>query len=66
MNLKIIGRMVLDIISIIAHNPYGNNSIRMTKNHQPSKGEKGASKDEKGEPVRRLMRGKLQTNGFLQ
>ena len=57
MNLKILGRMVLDIIIIIEHNPYENNSIRMTKNHQPSKGEKG-------EPVRRLLRGKLQTKGF--
>ena len=58
--------MVLDIIRIIAHNPYENKSIRMTKNHQPSKGEKGHSKGEKGESVRRLLRGKLQTKGFQQ
>ena len=41
MNLKILGRMALDIISIIAHNPYENKQIILTKNHQPSKCEKG-------------------------
>ena len=51
MNLKILGRMVLDITRIISHNTYENNSIIMTKNYQPSKGENG-------EPVRRLLRGK--------
>jgi hypothetical protein len=30
------------------------------------KGEKGHSNGEKGEPVRRLVRGKLQTKGFQQ
>ena len=50
--------MVLDIISIIKQNMYENNPIVMTKNHQPLKGEKGAWKGEKGEPVRRLLRGK--------
>ena len=57
MNLKILGRMVLNIIRIIEHNPYENNPIRMIKNHQPSKGEKGHWKGEKGERVRRLLRG---------
>jgi hypothetical protein len=65
-NLKIIGRMVLDIINIIEQNPYENKSIRITKKHQPSKGEKGHSKSEKGELVGRLLRGKLQTKGFQQ
>jgi hypothetical protein len=41
MNLKIIWRVVLDIIRIIAHNPCKNNSIRMIKKHQALKGEKG-------------------------
>ena len=59
MNLKTLGRMVPKIIRIIAHNPYENKSIRMTKNHKPSKGEKGHSKGEKGEPVRRLLMGKV-------
>ena len=45
MSLKILGRMVLYIIRIIAHNPYENNSIIMTKNHHPSKGKKGHSKE---------------------
>ena len=45
--------MVLDMISIIAHNPCENKPIRMTKTHQPSKGEKG-------ELVKRLLRGKWQ------
>ena len=44
MNLKILGRMVLDIIRIIGHNPYKNYPIRMIKNNKPSKGEKGAWK----------------------
>ena len=35
----------------------------MTKNHQPLKGEKGHSK---GEPVRRLPKGKLQAKMFKQ
>ena len=33
--------MVLDIINILGHNPYENKLIKMIKNHQPSKGEKG-------------------------
>ena len=57
-NLKILGRMVLDIIRIIAHNPCEKISIIMIKNHQPSKSDKGAWKGEKGEPVGRLLRGK--------
>lgn len=51
MNLKIHGKMVLDIISIIAHNPRENRLIRMIKNHQPLK----------GELVGRLSRDKWQT-----
>ena len=39
MNLKILGGMVLDIIRIIAHNTYENNSIRMIKNFQLSQDE---------------------------
>ena len=66
MNVKILGRMVLDIIRNIEDNPYENKSIRMTKNYQPSKGEKGHSKGEKGEPSRRLVRGKLQTKRSQQ
>ena len=46
---------VFDIINIIAHNPCKNKSIKMTKNNQPPKGEKGPWK---GELVRRLLRGK--------
>ena len=34
------------------------------KINQPSKGEKGPWKGGKGELVRRIMRGKWQTNGF--
>ena len=51
MKLKLLERMVLDIIIIIAHNPCENKPIIMVKNNQPSKGEKG-------ETIRRLMRGK--------
>ena len=58
MNLKILGRMVLDIIIIIEHNPYENISIIMVKKNQPSKGEKGPWKGGKGELIRRLLRGK--------
>ena len=58
MNLKNHGKMVLDMISIIAHNPCENKSIKMIKNNQPSKGEKGPPKGGKSEPVRRLLRGK--------
>ena len=49
MNLKILGRLVIDIIQIISHNHYETNPIRIIKNHQPSKGEKGAWKGEKDE-----------------
>ena len=58
MNLKIVGRMVINIISIMKHNTYENIPIRMIKNRQPSKCGKGAWKGQKGEPVRRLLRGK--------
>ena len=47
MNLKILGRMVLDIIRILAHNPYENNLIIRVKSHNPTKGEKGHWKGEK-------------------
>ena len=47
MDLKILGRMVVEIIRIIEHNPYENKSIIMIKNHLPSKGEKGHWKGEK-------------------
>ena len=52
MNLKILGRMFLEIIIIIEHNTYENKFIIMKKNHQ-------SSKDEKGELVGRLVRGNL-------
>ena len=48
MSLKILGRMVLEVINILGHNPCENNQIRMIKNHQPSEGEKGHQKGEKG------------------
>ena len=66
MNLKIIGRMVLDIINIIVHIPCENKPIITTKKNQPLKGEKGPWKGEKGELVRRLLRGKLQTKWIPQ
>ena len=50
--------MVLDIANIIEQNTYENIFIRMVKNNQTSKGEKGPWKGGKGEPVRRLLRGK--------
>ena len=62
MNLKLLGRMVLDIIIIIEHNNFQNKPIKMTKNNQPPKGGKGPLKGGKGPwkggPVRRLLRGK--------
>ena len=45
-NLKIVGRMVLEIINIIAHNTYKNNIIIIIKYHQHLKGEKGHWKGE--------------------
>ena len=54
MDLKIIGIIVLDLINIIAQNTCKNKLIIMIKNHQASKGERV----NKGEPVRRIMRGK--------
>ena len=48
MDLKILERMVLDPKKILEHKPYDNNLIRMVKNHNPSKGEKGHWKGEKG------------------
>ena len=55
MNLKILGRMVFDIINNIEHKPCKNKSIKMTKKNQPSKGGKGLFKDG---PVRMTLRGK--------
>ena len=54
MNLKIIGRMVLDIIRILEHNPCENKLIIMIKNHQPHR----VKRVNKGEPVRRILMGK--------
>ena len=48
MKLKILGKVVLEIINILEHNPCENNLIRMIKNHQTSKGGKGQWKGEKG------------------
>ena len=48
MDLKILGRMVLDLINILVHNPCENNLIRKVKNHNPLKGEKGHWKGENG------------------
>ena len=53
--------MVFDIINIIEHNNYKNKSIKMTKNNQPLKVEKGPWK---GGPVRRLLRASDKPNGF--
>ena len=47
--MKILGRMVIDIINILGHNTYENNIIIMIKTYQTSKGEKGDWKSEKGE-----------------
>ena len=62
MNLKLLGRMIFDIINIIAHNPCENKLVKMTKNNQPLKGGKGPPKGGngfwKGGPVRRLLTGK--------
>ena len=61
MNLKILGRMVLDIIRIIAHNPYENKLTRMIKitNLRRVKRVIGRVKRvNQGEPVRKLLRGK--------
>ena len=41
--------MFLEIIRIIEKNPCENHPIKIIKNHQPSKGAKGAWKGEKGE-----------------
>ena len=38
MNLKLLGRMIIDIINIIEHDPCENKSIIMIKNNQPPKG----------------------------
>ena len=48
MNLKILERMVLDIIRIIEHNTYENKLIIMIKNPQALKGEKGHQKGGQG------------------
>ena len=41
--------MVLDIISILEHNPHENNIVIMIQNYQPSNGENGHWNGEKGE-----------------
>ena len=68
MNLKLLGRMVINIINIIEHNPCENKSVKMTKNNQPLKGEKGPLKGGKGpwkgRLVRRLLRTNDKPNGF--
>ena len=65
MNLKLLVRIVCDMINIIAHNPCENISIIMTKNNQPWKGENGPLKGGKGPwkggPVRSPLRGNWQT-----
>jgi hypothetical protein len=48
MDLKILGMIVIDLIKILGHNPCKNNLIRKVKNQNPSKGEKGHWKGEKG------------------
>ena len=59
-----------NIIRIIENNPCENKLVKMTKNNQPPKGEKGPPKGGKdpwkGGLVRRILRGKLQTKGFQQ
>ena len=40
--------IVIEIINILAHNYCENNLIIKVKNHNPSKGEKGHWKGEKG------------------
>ena len=40
-DLKILERMVLQLINIFGHYPYENNLIRKVNNDNPSKGEKG-------------------------
>ena len=61
MNLKIFGRMVLDIIRLLSHNKYENNLIRMIKKNNLRRVKMVIGRVNKGEPVRRLMRGKLST-----
>ena len=48
MDLKILGRMVLDLINILRHYYYENNRIIKVKNKNPLKGEKSHWKGEKG------------------
>ena len=48
MDLKTLRKMVLDLISILGKYNYENNIIIEVKNHNPSKGEKGHWKGEKG------------------
>ena len=48
MDLKILGRMVIDLINILEQYNYENNIIIKVKNYNPSKGEKGHWKGEKG------------------
>ena len=48
MDLKILGRMVVEIINILGHQPCENMIIREVKNNNPLKGEKGNWKGENG------------------
>ena len=48
MELKILGRMVLDLIKILGNYTYENNIIIRVNNTNPSKGEKVHWKGEKG------------------
>ena len=48
MELKILGRMVIDLKKILGHYPYENKLIGKVKNQNPSKGETGHWKGEKG------------------
>ena len=50
--------MVLDLINILGNYSQENNIIREVKNHNPSKGEKGHWKGEKGKPLGRLLKDK--------
>ena len=61
MDLKILGRMVLDLIKFLGNYLYENNIIKKVKNYNPSKGEKSHWKGErvnKGRPLGRILRGK--------
>ena len=48
MDLKILGMTILGVKNILEHKTCGKKLIRKVKNHNPSKGEKGHWKGEKG------------------